>query len=809
LFARPLQIVATGLPLLLLGAAFTHPSAVLPVSLVLCPLFAIQSSMFRNRWYAIPACLAFLSAAYGIPEFFLRVLQWSLEPEAALFVWTTAAATLLAPAVLLRRSNTREVTFETLSKREICQAFSLLAVLAAALVWLSKFGTAATMMEFGMAAYVGLFIVAIIAGQALKWSLTPLGAVTLLFASWMAYLRLSSVELASHSSFDVVCWLMLGQWLLSYALARVRRSRVGLVFEPATRVVSTCGLTVLFAIFAIHCVGQHIGQSWLPASSGLILLWSLDAARRFGHKALAAASWGTVFLYVTGTMSIHFGPAASHGWMLAWVLTGVALCAVRACLVRIIHSRSLEGEQPAGAQQRLRNWIAPLALILPILFASVALASLIFLGWPQRLAGVLALACAVLLRSDRRIADISGAFLPLLNWHLIAATVALATGASGTIFELTTFDIAAVAFPIAPLAAFSLWSFESRRLSGAVAPKELVAVHRILLAMLSALLLGITLALQTEPWSELNIALGAITWIAVIGTLLGTAVRTQDADWGWWTLTALAAAVLYFSAGRAIDLTSASVPYLALLSGIAINSVGHRAQGTWKVLSVPFRTAGFWLPLAVLPVALFRQMGDANVLWAGANSLPLLGAATFYFWRGMEQRRLGISLLSFVLLNLAFVLLWNDLNWHDPQLFLMPIGISIVALTELMNREIPSNYHNRLRLTGSLLILVSPTFHIVDGSWLHILTLMLASVLVALAAIGLRVRMLLYTSTAFLLADLVALVVRGSREEPNVLWITGVVLGGLIIALGAVCENHRELVLARLRGLAAELQGWA
>lgn len=86
---------------------------------------------------------------------------------------------------------------------------------------------------------------------------------------------------------------------------------------------------------------------------------------------------------------------------------------------------------------------------------------------------------------------------------------------------------------------------------------------------------------------------------------------------------------------------------------------------------------------------------------------------------------------------------------------------------------------------------------------------MVASVLLALAAIGLRIRTLLYTSTAFLLADLVALVARGSVDEPNVLWIAGVALGAAIICLGAVCENHRESLLARLRYLASELEQWA
>ena len=85
---------------------------------------------------------------------------------------------------------------------------------------------------------------------------------------------------------------------------------------------------------------------------------------------------------------------------------------------------------------------------------------------------------------------------------------------------------------------------------------------------------------------------------------------------------------------------------------------------------------------------------------------------------------------------------------------------------------------------------------------------MIASLCVSLLAIGLRVRTLLYTGTAFLAADMVALVARGAIDQPNVLWIVGVVLGGAVITLGAICENHRETVLSRLRGMSAALETW-
>ncbi len=113
-----------------------------------------------------------------------------------------------------------------------------------------------------------------------------------------------------------------------------------------------------------------------------------------------------------------------------------------------------------------------------------------------------------------------------------------------------------------------------------------------------------------------------------------------------------------------------------------------------------------------------------------------------------------------------------------------------------------------LRYIGALTILVSPVFEILQNSWLHLLTLLVLCVLLILLAIGLRLRPLLNTSTAFLLADLVGMVIRSANDHPGLLWIGGLVVGVAVIALAAICENQREKLLARLRMLSSELATW-
>lgn len=451
-------------------------------------------------------------------------------------------------------------------------------------------------------------------------------------------------------------------------------------------------------------------------------------------------------------------------------------------------------------------------MMLPLLFLSVGVFSLLFLGWPQRAAGLLALGALWFAPKSHLPQNVNEMAIPLANWQMLAASFAIWSGMNGLIFEVTKPQLLHCGLPVAALAAVSLVAFESKRLRHLLTNAELLDVHQIGLVAVSFVLLHASVPLtSTTVWQSTDVSWAIIAWFSLSAAAVIRAIRLQNSACVWLGEAVFVAALAYFHVAGVLNVSDSIVEFLVLFGGVALWCIGQSITiGTrFAVLAKPFQQTGFWLPLAVLPIAILRQFEHGDTVWTGANSLPLLGSAMFYFWRGMERQQLGTTILSAVLLNVACLFFCNDLHWTDPQVFLIPLGISVLAITELMNREIPAAYHDRLRFVGSLMILVSPTFNIVTGSWLHILTLMIASALLALVAIGLRVRVLLYTSTAFLLADLVALVARGSVDEPNVLWITGVALGALIIALGAACENHRETILARLRGLAAELEQWA
>ena len=65
-----------------------------------------------------------------------------------------------------------------------------------------------------------------------------------------------------------------------------------------------------------------------------------------------------------------------------------------------------------------------------------------------------------------------------------------------------------------------------------------------------------------------------------------------------------------------------------------------------------------------------------------------------------------------------------------------------------------------------------------------------------------------YTGTAFLAADLAAMVIRGSIDRPQLLWVAGLALGASVVGLGAVCERRREQILQRVRAVGAVLESW-
>lgn len=313
---------------------------------------------------------------------------------------------------------------------------------------------------------------------------------------------------------------------------------------------------------------------------------------------------------------------------------------------------------------------------------------------------------------------------------------------------------------------------------------------------------------------------GRFDGVSIIVTSIGfvvlciaeaTQAIRQKGELRVWTMIAYIGALVGFLFSHDVITVGAGISQIVMLtlSVVAlIISEGHRRYERLAVFRRPMLIIGLALPVVIACLAMLREFGVWHSSSKAINALAMLMAAGIYFHQAIIMGRQKFFFPGLVICNAGLFLLWQKLGWNAPELYMVPVGISILGITEVMKKEIPGNARTPLQYVGLLTILCSPVLQVLGGSWAHILSLMLLSVIVILFAIGLRIRALVYTGTAFLMMDLVAMVIRSTIHNLNLLWVCGVVLGVAVIALAAFCENHREKLLARIRLVSAELATW-
>ena len=870
LFAQPARRFAVGLSCLLLAAAFQHEKAMFPVSAAMVGMFALQLGLFRNRRLLYPAIAAFVGASFGLSTFVTGVCGLSVLPDMQLVCLAAAAIALLYPGALVDRfvgsirygSGTRESSFAgplpdmnshkfsysgTLPTRKLCQRVSLGLTLLLAAYWCPTALRSTTPAEVCVSE--GLLLLLLVL-HALVWQSKRLAEIALVFAGFGAVVHAVHVGFAAEEIISGGTASLLVLWLISYVLPRITPPRVGFVFGPATGNVSRVCLTLLLTLIYLPQLAWgtlHGAHAIVWPYAVLIVIWAFDAARRFASPLRTVLGClGFVGLATAGLTAL-LGVEASREWLLAaWGAAALAgaLPAVWLCRMADDRSRAATVRERLPDDDQLRS--VYLALGVPLRFVvlgsllAVATLSTVLFSIPARWAGAIAVAGLVCLRFDRSQPQVRIAALVALNWQLFGALVqACAPGGVAAAFPNAELWLIPCSLPLAFLAAASAQVFTylaarplllgapTRSASEDVAslPRsrfglvsavsrgpndsslDLIQVQTLLMHGATAVALLASLGLWQQGLAAQEIAMAALTFAIVIAGNLWQACRLQDVKRVW---LAEGAAFAYFIRFGVIVLGSGVAPFLLLGAGLALYRAGQvtASRQPVAILSQPFLLTGMLLPMAAVVLATASHLLGPSTSMLGANSLVLLGAAAFYFWQGLELRQRRLVVLSAVILNCALVLLWRELSWTDPQLFLIPLGLSVLGLVELLQAEIPREMHNPLRYAGALVILVSPTFHIISGSWMHLFTLMAASVFVTLLSIGLRVRALMYTGVAFLIADLFAMLVRGSIDRPNLLWIAGIGLGTAVLVLGALCENRREVLMQRLRILTTELESW-
>lgn len=242
------------------------------------------------------------------------------------------------------------------------------------------------------------------------------------------------------------------------------------------------------------------------------------------------------------------------------------------------------------------------------------------------------------------------------------------------------------------------------------------------------------------------------------------------------------------------------------------------------VIAEPLQRTGIFLPLLPLLAYLVRPLGEMDALEEAVPGIqPLLrnlrNLPEGYFMHALLWFLLGLLYLQVAVMRrtstFAFLAclaanfgLWvifahqQNLSFLlHPQLWLIPLGLIVLAAEHWHRDSLGKNQSAGLRYFGLLLILLSSSADMfitgLGNSVVLPLLLALLSVAGVLAGIVLRVRAFLFLGVTFLFLVLFAQIWHAAvdRAQTWVWWASGIVLGAAILALFAVFEKRRNDVL--------------
>jgi hypothetical protein len=386
------------------------------------------------------------------------------------------------------------------------------------------------------------------------------------------------------------------------------------------------------------------------------------------------------------------------------------------------------------------------------------------------------------------------------------------------------------------------WGVNAREVGGKLAVAALVVLGALLLAEMSTF----DPQARRTPLGGVEVIHAGLAMLALLVLSLREALRPAPAGekeqrgrthfvYGAEVLLVLLFVHLRWNVPTMREATPAKY-WPILIMGLAFGGAAlgelFRRRGL-DVLAVPLHRTGLALP--VLPLLAFwlrptPEMLDQSdglppglkVLLAPLVYLPEDHAmqALLWFVTALELTGVAIARRSFfhclAAALTANVGLWLLLAHHGvgivlhPQLWLVPLGL-IVLVSEYVNREyLEREQRLALRYVGLLLLYVSSTADLflngVGTSAVLPLALAVLAVVGVLAGLLLRVRAFLFMGVLFLAVDVMSMIWYAAvdRTQTWVWYVSGIVLGGAILALFAVFEKRREDVLR----LVEELKSW-
>jgi hypothetical protein len=616
---------------------------------------------------------------------------------------------------------------------------------------------------------------------------------------------------------------------------------------PFPHLAAALGLgLVLFGLIPTWW-GVGVGSPWLAwaavaAVGGLLaVLWRWDERARFpaaGLYALGAAAVGLAVAHVRP------GPVWLD-WALPPALGSYALVTV------VLAWRF--GLRGAGAAE-LRPWFLVGQVLLAVLVIGTAVRTAV--GEPDLLrfegpaAVFLLLAAAVLMvrvSPERWAAQLRPAALALgavalgvLAWAVPdpTDTVPWLTRHAGLLVALT---LVAVVYLEGRWS--GAWALDVRRV-GAVVGALALAVLGVVLAQQIPQFDPVTKKTPLDP-----IAVGAVLVAILVQIILSLRLALRpDRDplgptpagrTGYVYLAEVLLVLVFVHVRLNVPqvFTGQAVRYwtfiVMLLAFVGTGLAELFARRGLSVLSRPLLRTGVLLPLIPLlifwakPPDLIFEFADARA----PGLVPLLGylrnlpqhfdtyallwflAGLLYGLVALSRRSFGWALLGALATNAG---IWALLAYHQvpaavhPQAWAIPLAL-VVLVSEHVNRHrLRPDVASGLRYLGISMIYVASAADLFiagvgQSLWLPVV---LAAVCLAgvVAGVLLRVRAFLYLGIGFLFLDVFSMIWHAAvdRSQTWVWYVSGIVLGALILAVFAVLEKRRDDV----RELVGRLREW-
>lgn len=216
----------------------------------------------------------------------------------------------------------------------------------------------------------------------------------------------------------------------------------------------------------------------------------------------------------------------------------------------------------------------------------------------------------------------------------------------------------------------------------------------------------------------------------------------------------------------------------------------------------PALVGAFLFPLAGLLSAPWHEPLQVAAL--------LVGHAAHFAALGTHPARRGTaSLASVVAFNVALLLVWQGTGSGEPQYYVIPAGLSLLALLRVFRASIEEHTYARLRAVAVTAIYVA-------GAWKPLMfsdgSAMLLCVFLCVVGVGfgiaLRIRSYVYLGTAFLVTCIAANLVRFGMRDHRIAAASLFMLGLLVIGSMVMLSAYRAALLQRYARVRALLSTW-